>query len=199
MKGFKYKGRIFVISAPSGCGKTTLVYRLIKSGLGLIRSVSMTTRQSRRGEVNNRDYFFVDKKEFEKIKQKGGFLEWAKVLGQYYGTPRKFVESMINGGKDVVLSIDVQGALKIKRLHQDAVSIFLLPPSLNALKDRLKTRSTETVGEMAKRLTIANEEISKANHYDYIVINDNVEKALRKLKAIVIAERCRSGYGISSY
>lgn len=185
------KGRIFIISAPSGCGKTTLIYKLLNARLGLIRSVSMTTRQPRRGEADKKDYCFVTPEAFNHMKEKRGFIEWAKVVNQYYGTPRRFVESNTKDGNDVLLTIDVQGALQVKRVYPDAVSIFLLPPALTTLKERLRKRSTESESEIKKRLAIANGEINMAGLYDYTIINDDVERALKKLKAIITAERCR--------
>lgn len=185
------KGRIFIISAPSGCGKTTLIHRLLKVKMGLVHSVSMTTRQKRSTEIQGEDYYFVTQKAFNQIKKRGGFLEWAKVVGQYYGTPRRFVESNIKKGNDVLLSIDVQGAAQVKRAHPKAISIFLLPPSLAALKERLIRRSTESASEIKKRLVIARQELAMAGLYDYAIINDNVDKAVEKMKAIIIAERCK--------
>lgn len=189
----KKGGHIFIISAPSGCGKTTLIGRLLNAGLGLSRSTSFTTRKQRRGEVNKKDYYFITLHTFENMKRRGGFLEWAKVINNYYGTPRKFVESKLKACKDVLLNIDVKGAMQVKRKCPDAVSIFLLPPSLTELNERLKRRSTETKLEIKKRLSLAKYEITKSRSYDYRVVNDNIERALEKIIAIIIAHRRKEG------
>ncbi len=186
------KGKLFVISAPSGSGKTTLCQRLLRSFRGkrkLVHSVSFTTRKPRRGEREGRDYFFISKKEFIKRRRRGQFLEWAKVLDNFYGTPREFVEKHINRGADVLLSIDVQGALKIKRKASSAVFIFILPPTLQELESRLKRRSSEGRAEITRRLKLARREMSFLTKYDYVVLNDRINKALAKLKEIIKLER----------
>lgn len=185
----KKLGRIFIISAPSGCGKTTLCKRLLKMGLGLFNSPSMTTRPKRRGETEGRDYYFVSKDKFKELISKNRFLEWTKTYGWYYGTPKNTVEKALKNGKDVLLSIDVKGAVKIKRLYPGTVSIFILPPSINELKERLKKRNADNKKEINKRLKIVKKEISFANKYDYCVVNDSVTSAIRKLKTIIISER----------
>ncbi|MFH1046451.1 MAG: guanylate kinase [Candidatus Omnitrophota bacterium] len=188
-------GKLFVISAPSGSGKTTLCAKLLKSFLGkrkLVRSVSATTRAARPGERQDEDYFFLTKGEFLKKKAARQFLEWAKVLGNYYGTPGDFVRRHLRRGNDVLLAIDVQGALKVKRCHDlAAVFIFILPPSLAELSRRLKHRSTETGKEITRRLALAKREISPRNiqQYDYVVVNDTIAESLRKLKRIIVHER----------
>lgn len=190
--GRKRKGKIFVISAPSGSGKTTLCYRLLSLDLkGLVRSISATTRLPRRNEREGKDYFFISPQEFKSRRKKGAFLEWAKVLGKFYGTPREFVERCIREGKDVILSIDVQGALQVRRKYPAAVLIFILPPSFKNLKERLKKRSTENNREMLKRLNLAREEFSRLPQYDYVVVNDTIKRATEELRAIIIAERCK--------
>ena len=188
------KGKLFVISAPSGSGKTTLCEALIRSPRGrrnLVRSISATTRKPRRGEHQGKDYFFISKREFLKKRKAGQFLEWAKVLDSFYGTPRDFVEKHINQGSDVLLSIDVQGALKVKRKAKRAVLIFILPPSLRELERRLKRRSTEGKAEITKRLNLAREEMSFMKEYNYVVLNDKIEHALTRLKEVVRSERRR--------
>lgn len=183
------KGRIFIISAPSGCGKTTLVNKLLRARLGLARSVSVTTRRPRQGEKNKRDYYFVNRATFENMKKRGELLEWAKVAHHYYGTPARFVESNIKAKKDVLLNIDVQGATQVKKKYPDVtISIFLLPPSMAELNKRLKGRSTESAPEIKKRLAIAKKEISRARFYDYRVVNDNMDRALEEIKAIIVAK-----------
>ncbi len=186
------KGKIFIISAPSGSGKTTLCEQLLSLKLkGLTRSVSATTRTPRAGEKKNKDYFFISPQEFENRRKKEAFLEWARVLDNFYGTPRRFVEKELGEGKDVILSIDVQGAMQVKKSCPAAVLIFILPPSFENLKIRLKRRSTESSREIHKRLNLARQEVSYLPKYDYVVVNDTVGKATEKLKAIIIAERCR--------
>ncbi len=154
-----------------------------------MRSISSTTRKRRKGEQGGRDYFFISRGEFLKQKAKKQFLEWAEVLGNFYGTPLKFVQEQLERGTDVILSIDVQGAQKIKRKVKNAVFIFVLPPSVEELQRRLKARSTENRREIAGRLKLARWEIKQAKHYDYAVLNDNLDKALRKLKKIIAEER----------
>ena len=186
------KGRVFVISAPSGSGKTTLCEKLIQ-GLGgkrkLVRSVSATTRKARRGERQGRDYFFISKGEFIKRRKARRFLEWARVLGSFYGTPREFVRKHIDCGADVLLSIDVEGAMKIKRKTPRAVFIFILPPSFCELEKRLKRRSTESKREIIRRLKLAEKEMGFVEEYDYVVLNDKLKPALKELKRIVRRER----------
>lgn len=192
------KGKLFVISAPSGSGKTTLCQKLIQglSGKGrlLVRSISVTTRKPRRGEREGRDYFFISREEFKRRKRAGQFLEWAEVLGNFYGTPGEFVERNIDCGNDVLLSIDVQGALKIKRImrrkkNYDAVFIFIMPPSYKELARRLSKRSTETKTELNQRLKLAKREMGFVKEYQYIVLNDKISQALARLKEIVLQER----------
>jgi guanylate kinase len=196
------KGKLFVISAPSGSGKTTLCDKLINSLAAeekLVHSVSATTRKPRRGEREGSDYFFISKSEFLKRRQRKEFLEWAQVLGNYYGTPRAFIQEKTLEGRDVLLNIDVQGALKIKRMIKNAhntfsaVFIFILPPSFQELKRRLLMRSTESKKEIERRLLLAKKEMSDrfVNQYDYVVINDAIEKSLQQLMEIVEHERGR--------
>lgn len=183
------KGKLFILSAPSGCGKTTLSKNLVESKIGIIQSISTTTRLPRQGEINGKDYFFVSEKEFKNTILKKGFLEWTKNFGFFYGTPKKFVTGCIKKGRNVLLSIDVKGALKVKRLYPQAVSIFILPPSMEDLKKRLNKRMTDSPLEINKRLKIAKKEISYLDRYDHRVINDNLKKAGDELKAIIKRER----------
>lgn len=189
----KHKGILFIISAPSGSGKTTLCSKLVDSLKDLNRSISMTTRPPRSGERDGIDYIFIEKEEFLKRKNKNEFIEWAKVFDEYYGTPKKYVAHLISKGQDVVLSIDVQGAMKIKRLKEKAVYIFITPPSMSQLKERLISRSTDSRKEISKRLGIAKKELSYLSKYDYFVVNNILASALDNLRSIVIAERCRIG------
>jgi guanylate kinase len=151
----------------------------------------MTTRPPRSGERDGIDYIFIDKEEFLKRKKRGEFLEWAEVFGEYYGTPKRYVSHLISKGQDVVLSIDVQGAMKIKNLKIRAAFIFIAPPSLSKLKERLLNRSTDSRTDIAKRLKIAKKELSYIRKYDYVVVNDVLASALEELRSIIIAERCR--------
>ncbi len=191
------KGKLFVISAPSGSGKTTLCRKLIRSFSGkrkLVRSISVTTRKRRCGEREGGDYFFISRGEFIKRRKRRQFLEWARVLANFYGTPRAFVEKHINQGNDVLLNIDVQGALKIKRIvgrahHPSAIFIFILPPTLGELERRLKRRSTESKQEIARRLKFAKNEMRFVKEYNYAVLNDKISRALARLKEIIRRER----------
>ena len=187
----KKQGTLFIISAPSGSGKTTLCARLVEAVDSLYRSISMTTRSPRPGERDGMDYIFIEKPEFIKRMKKKEFLEWAKVFGAYYGTPKKHIMHMLKRGSDVLLSIDVQGAMKIKRLKLGAVYIFILPPSLAMLKERLINRSTDSKEAISERMDIAKKEISRSQKYDYVIVNNRLESALDNLRAIIIAERCR--------
>jgi len=191
----KKKGILFIISAPSGSGKTTLCTRLVELVDSLYRSISMTTRPPRPGEKDGTDYIFIEKPEFMKRLKKREFLEWAKVFGEYYATPKKHIMHMLKRGSDVLLSIDVQGAMKIRRLKLGAVYIFILPPSLDMLKERLINRSTDSKEAIKKRLEIARQEIARSDKYDYIVMNNRLESALDSLRAIIVAERCKTRRG----
>jgi guanylate kinase len=187
----KRQGIIFILSAPSGAGKTTLY-----NGLKLVHpeiklSVSCTTRPRRAGEVNGRDYRFISQLEFDRMKAAGEFAEWAKVHGNDYGTPRKPLDHSLRTGGDILLDIDVQGARQIKHSYPQAVSIFLLPPSLKELKRRLAARGTDGSEIIERRLANARGEIDEILHYDYYVVNRNVAEAVQTLSAIVAAERAK--------
>jgi len=190
----KRKGILFIVSAPSGSGKTTLCNKLVDSLKGLNRSISMTTRPPRPGERDGIDYIFIEKEEFLKRKKKNEFLEWAQVFDECYGTPKKYIDHLVTKGQDVVLNIDVQGAMKIRRTRSiSSVCIFVLPPSMSELQGRLRNRSTDTKKEIAKRMSIAKKEVAYLPRYDYVVINNVLDSALENLRSIVIAERCRIG------
>jgi len=186
------KGFLLVLSAPSGCGKTTILRKVMADLPGLEFSVSHTTRKPRPGEQDGRDYHFVDKGQFEKLRdqQPSGFLEWAEVHGNYYGTSRLDVESRLNEGLDVVLDIDVQGAAQIRR-NAEPVSVFIAPPSLSELERRLRGRGTESPESLALRLANAEQELQDADSYTYLIVNDRLDEAVQSLQAIVVAERCR--------
>ena len=189
MKKRSATGKVFVISAPSGCGKTTLCNRLLADGLGLENSVSMTTRPPRPGEKNGFDYRFVSEKRFKDIIRKRGFLEYEENFDHLYGTPRRFVENSLKKGKPVLLSIDVKGAMKIRKAYPAAsVLVFLLPPSLAALRKRLKARRSDSFDVIRRRLGLAKKELAYKNRYDHRIVNDDLEKAYRRLKRVVVAE-----------
>lgn len=187
----KRKARLFIISAPSGSGKTTLCEELVRRMPRIRRSISLTTRLPRRGEKKGRDYIFVTKEEFEREKKKKNLLEWARNFGHYYGTPKDKVLGLLRRGTDVVLAIDVKGTMKIKRLFPEGVFIFVLPPSMGELENRLRKRKTDEGIEISNRMRIARKELSYLPRYTYSVVNDNLNKAVERLKAIITAERCR--------
>lgn len=184
-------GTIFILSAPSGAGKTTLISGLLKIFPEVILSVSYTTRERRVGEVDGRDYFFVGKNKFASMRARGGFAEWAVVHGALYATPRRSLDQGIRRGTDVLLDIDVQGARQIKKQYPHAVSIFLLPPSWQELEKRLSRRGTDRRESIRRRLENARREIRAVMRYDYFVVNREIREALEILKAIIIAERHR--------
>ena len=179
------RGQLFIISAPSGSGKTTLEKMLLASDLDLEKSVSVTTRNLRKGEKEGEDYYFISKGDFFKRKEKGEFLEWAKVFDYYYATPKKRVDEALEKGKNILLSIDVQGTKQIKEIYPDAVFIFVKPPNLNELEKRLKKRKTDRLEDIEKRLHLAKKEMAQSNLYDYIVVNDRIEEAYKQLKEII--------------
>ena len=186
------KGKLFVISASSGTGKTTLAKKLLKEDKNLVQSVSYTTRSPRPNEVQGRDYFFVKRKEFKAIRKKHGFLEWANVFGRFYGTPKKQVKEHLKRGRDVLLLIDVQGAKQVKKTKPDAVFIFLAPPSKEELKRRLLRRGTETRDEIERRYRVATSELKELNELklcDYRIVNRELQVAHEVLKSIILAER----------
>jgi len=183
------KGIIFVVSAPSGAGKTTLCAELSKRVPNLYRSISYTTRAPRAGESHGVDYFFVTDDKFTEMVEKNGFLEWAEVHGHRYGTGRDRVMDLVNQGHDVLLNIDCQGAIHLKKKGLDGVYIYILPPSLEALKARLLERRSDPPEEVARRLRKAREEVWSYREYYYLVVNDQVDEALVELEAIVRAER----------
>lgn len=187
----KSKGLILIISAPSGCGKTSLIKALLKSTTNLTRSISFTTRPPRKKERNGVDYNFISEGEFKKRLKRGEFLEWSKPFGHYYATPKGFIKKNIKRGRDVILSLDINGASFFKRSFKNAVSIYILPPSLKALRNRLISRSAEDLKEIGKRLRFAKKDISNLKRYDYAVVNDNFNEAVWSLEAILTAERLK--------
>lgn len=183
------KGIIFVVSGPSGAGKTTVCNKVVDKDTTLAHSISTTTRSPREGEVPGEDYKFVDTQEFRQKIRKSKFAEWAKVLDNYYGTEYKLLDKNVKKGKDIILSIDVQGAASIKKYYPDSVLIFLLPPSMKELINRLKKRGTNSELQIQKRLKLAQEEIEELDKYDYVVVNQKVKKAVSDIGSIINAER----------
>ena len=186
------KGMLVVISGPSGVGKGTLCNLLLKRKKNIILSVSTTTRLPRDGEINGKNYFFVSKKDFESMIKENQFLEWAKVYNNYYGTPREFVNKNLEKGKDVLLEIDIQGAKQVKHNCPQAIFIFIMPPSIAELETRIKKRGTETQTSLEVRMGNTVNELKAAYMYDYIVINDDIERAVTELCSIISAEKCRT-------
>jgi guanylate kinase len=185
----KRKGILFVVSGPSGVGKTTLCNKLLAKDKNIIFSISCTTRAKRETEKNGREYFFLTKEKFLKAIKNNEFVEWAKVYDNYYGTPKKFVDKNLKLGKDVLLDIDVQGVKKIKKIYKDAVYIFIAPPSTKELKKRILGRNTETSKTLKKRLSVALKELKLIYLYNYVIKNVKLEKAIKELRNIVKTER----------
>lgn len=185
-------GILFVISAPSGAGKTTLCKQLVASVPRLWHSVSYTTRKPRIGEEHGREYYFIEEKAFQAMVARQEFLEYARVYGNWYGTPRKILMEKMEQGIDVLLEIDVQGALEIKKKCEDAVYMFILPPSLDTLRERLHGRASDSPEEIHRRLEKVKEEVWSFREYDYIVRNDDLAQSLRELQSIFLAERLKT-------
>lgn len=185
------RGSLIVISGPSGVGKDTVVNEYVKSHHDAWVSVSTTSRPMREGDVEGETYNFVSKEEFEKLIEEEYFLEYAQYVDKYYGTPKKFINEKLEKGIDVFLVIEIQGAMKVKELIPEALFIFLLPPNLNTLKERLKKRGTETKEKMIERFKTAYREINEVTKYNYVVINDVLEETVKKIEAILISEKCR--------
>ncbi len=186
-----HEGKLFVISGPTAVGKGTLVKALIDSDPDLRLSISATTREMREGEVEGESYFFKSEEEFQSMIAEDAFLEYASVHGMHYGTPRAYVDKMLATGSHVILEIDPQGALQVRKKKKDAILIFVAPPSLEALFERLKKRGTETEAQIEKRMQSAVKEFRVLPEYDYVVINDEIERALKDLEVIFQAENLR--------
>ena len=182
---------LLVISGPSGVGKGTVLHDLMNTQKNLVYSVSVTTRKQRPGEIEGVSYFFKTHEEFEKMIEEDKFLEYAKVHDNYYGTPKEFVEEKINEGKIVILEIDVQGALNVKKNIDNGVYIFLAPPSLSELKNRIVNRGTETESDINLRMSNAKKELSYIKNYDYLVVNDHLNSAINLVNEIINAEKHR--------
>lgn len=185
-------GLLFVVSAPSGAGKTSLCRAITESTENLTHSVSYTTRKPRPGEIDGRDYFFVSEDRFRTMVREGDFAEWAEVHSHLYGTSRRVLDDMIDKGIDVILDIDTQGAKQVKAKYDHAVFIFIMPPSIEILEERLRSRKSDNEDEIRKRLLRARDEIKDYRQYDYIVVNRDFDRALSELRAVVTAERCRT-------
>jgi guanylate kinase len=183
------KGIAYIISAPSGAGKTTLCRMAAQHFPEIRNSISYTTRKERPGEVNGRDYWFTTDEAFDRMVENGEFLEHAGVYGRRYGTSKKDLEALLDQGWSVILEIDVQGAEKVRKALKGGVYIFILPPSLKACEDRLKARGKDSPEDIKKRLKIAEEEIRKAPQYDYLIVNDELEAAFEQLKAVMLAQK----------
>jgi guanylate kinase len=192
-------GILFVVSAPSGAGKTTLCQAVTDSLENLIHSISYTTRKPRPGESDGRDYYFVSNERFRQMIDAGDFAEYAEVHANHYGTSKRTLDSLIVEGRDVILDIDTQGARQIKANYGKAVFIFIMPPTLAVLEERLRNRRSEQEDEVRKRLRRAADEIRDYRMYDYIIVNSDFEKALSDLRSIVAAERCRTDQISSSW
>ena len=185
------KGVLIIISGPSGAGKGTICKALLERHDDLFISVSATTRNPRDGEIHGVNYYFLSKDEFKEKIAEGDFLEWAEVYGNYYGTPKSKVQEMLDAGKNVILEIDIQGALKVKENCEDGVFIFILPPSMEELKARIINRGSETPESLLERFNSAYKEINYISKYNYGVVNDTVEAAVAKVENILLSEQCR--------
>ncbi|MGA9172673.1 MAG: guanylate kinase [Thermoactinomyces sp.] len=185
------EGLLIVVSGPSGVGKGTVCSALRKKMPELTYSISATTRPPRETEVDGVNYFFKTVSEFKEMIKNDELIEWAQYVGNYYGTPRRFVEETLAAGKDILLEIEVQGAMQVREKFPQGIFIFLVPPSFEDLKRRILNRGTETETSLAHRLDAANDELKQIERYDYVVINDEVEQACERIRAIIIAEHCR--------
>lgn len=175
---------LFILSGPSGVGKDSILKELLKRDIGVVKCVTCTTRSPRAGEVEGVDYNFLSRDEFERLKSEGEFLEWAEIGGNFYATPRKFVEECLSQGKDVILKIDVQGAMKVKELMPSAILIFVSPPSLEELRKRMEKRGSDPQ-EIERRLAIAQREMEMAKNYQYIIVNEDFEKTVEELERLL--------------
>lgn len=190
----KNKGLLLVVSAPSGCGKGTILGEILKDD-SFYYSISATTRAPREGEQDGVNYHFITKEEFEQRIAQGGMLEYAQYCGNYYGTPKKEVEQMRDAGRDVILEIEVEGAMKVRALCPDAVFLFIAPPSVEELRRRLNKRGTEAAEVIEERVSQASRELSYATRYDYIIVNGELEKAIQDFRTVVRAEKLRTKNG----
>ena len=186
------QGDLIIISGTTCAGKGTVIKKLLEKNDNLTLSISYTSRPKRENEIEGVDYYFVTKEEFEEKIKNGDFLEYARVqYGAYYGTPKKEVIDLLNSGKDCILEIDVQGAKQIKKLYPETILIFIMAPSMNEVKKRIKARGMENNEQIIERFKVAYNEINEINHYNYVVVNDNVDAAVKKVEAILISEKLR--------
>jgi guanylate kinase len=186
------KGILFIITSPSGGGKGTLIKEILRTMENISYSVSFTTRKMREGEVHGKDYFFVSPDEFESLVRQGDFLEYANVHGNFYGTLQRQVKMETESGRDIILEIDVQGAESVKAKMPEAVSVFILPPSFEVLRNRLISRRTESEADLQIRLKNAKTEVKYYKQFDYVIINEEKTKAVENLRSVIAAERLRS-------
>ena len=184
-------GNLFIVSAPSGTGKTSLVNALLRSNRQIDLSVSYTTRSPRPGETDGKDYHFINRETFLNMAKHGDFLESAEVYGNLYGTSQSWIETETSCGRDILLEIDWQGAAQVRRKFPDCITIFILPPSLQALEERLKARAQDSASVIATRLQAAQEDIAHVAEFDYVIINDKLDQALQQLSAVVVAAGLR--------
>ncbi len=187
------KGVLLILSGPSGCGKDTIIKELKERCCDIKQSVSATTRAMREGEIDGVDYYFTDIATFEENIKKGYFLEYVKYGDNYYGTPKKAVDEMIDSGVSVLLKIEVEGAGNVRKIYPDIVSVFIIPPSMQVLSERLRGRGTETDESFCKRIDAARDELKRASEYDYVVINDDLEQCVTDVCSILKAEQSRYG------
>ena len=180
------QGKLIIISSPSGAGKTTITKKLLEHYDDLDLSISVTTRKKREGEIESRDYYFIDKKSFDELAEKNQLLEYAQVFGNYYGTPKEFVLDEVKNGRNIIFDIDWQGARQITQHEEfDIITIFILPPSIKVLQERLKNRAKDDVEVIKNRMIKATSEIEHYGEYDFVILNDDLEKAVDKIKKII--------------
>ncbi|QKX02132.1 guanylate kinase [Wolbachia endosymbiont of Dirofilaria (Dirofilaria) immitis] len=185
-------GILLVLSSPSGTGKTTILEKLLDQSTNLVRSVSVTTRKPRSGEINGKDYFFVTEERFHELCEAGQMLEYAKVFENFYGIPKDFIKQNLSSGVSVLLSIDWQGAFHLfKLMREKVVSVFILPPSMEELRLRLRKRNADTIDEIEYRLAEAQKEMSKRSEYDYIIINNDIDRSVEEVNSILKKEKLR--------
>ncbi|MBM5571496.1 MULTISPECIES: guanylate kinase [Deefgea] len=183
------KGNLFVVTAPSGAGKTTLVAALLAADSQVQLSISFTTRPPRAGEVDGKDYHFVDRVEFERMIAAGELLEFAEVYGNYYGTSQVWINQVMENGRDILLEIDWQGAQQVRRIFPNAIGIFILPPCIDTLENRLRGRGKDSEEVIARRMAVAKEEVNHVDEFDYVIVNEHIDDAVRDIVAVVRAQR----------